>query len=129
MSYKKCHQAIKDNATNQDCLELLKLIGQAEKLHLYFIFAYHKTFMPLLPNEQIKEMDYIEVVSERLLKRYGVRVSIIKNNSDITVTFHDLPNTIKLDKRGIKNFYKDIEAVYQMAELLKGFNMKKLPII
>ena len=129
MNYKKCHNAIIENAKSQNCFELLEIIKEAEKLHLKFVFAYHKIFLPMLPNDPIKEMDYIEIVSEKLVNKYNTPVSIIKTDKGVTVTFHDIPNTIKLDPHMLKGFYKEIESIYKMAGILEKFELKNLPTI
>lgn len=129
MNYKKCHNAIIENAKHQGCQKLLKLISLAEELHLRFIFAYHKIFKPLLPNEIQKEMDYIEVVSEGLHNNFSIDVAIIKNNDVIKVTYYNMPNTLNLDTRKLNQLNKEFTNIGKMVEALKKFDMKGLPQI
>lgn len=127
MYHIKCHNAIKDNAKNQNCKKLLKLIEKAEQLDLIFIFAYNRHFPALLSKpENIK---YIEIIDKILYKNFGINATIIKSESDCIVLFDRLPDFIKLDKKQFKLYSSRIEAIKEMFELVQKFNLDELPVL
>ena len=128
MYHLKCHKAIKDNATNQNCKKLLKLIKKAEQLDLVFVFAYNRHF-PASLSEPEKNIKYIEIIDKILYKNFGINATIIKSESCCTVLFDRLPDFIKLDKKQFKLYSSRIEAIKEIFELVQKFNLDELPIL
>lgn len=128
MYHIKCHKAIKENAINQNCKKLLKLIELAEKLDLVFVYAYNRHFSASL-SEPEKNIKYIEIIDKTFYKVFGINVTIIKNESDCSILFDRLPEFIKLNQKQLKIYYSRIEAIQKMYYKIKDFDLKDLPIL
>lgn len=128
MYHIKCHKVIKENAINQNCKKLLKLIELAEKLDLIFVYAYDRYFSASL-SEPKKNIRYIEIIDKTFYKVLGINVTIIKNESDCSILFDRLPEFIKLNQKQLKIYYSRIEAIKEMFDKVKNFDLKDLPIL
>ena len=128
MYHLKCHKVIKENAHNQSCTKLLKLIDLAEQLDLIFVYAYNRHF-PASFSEPEKNIKYIEIIDKTFYKNFGINTTIIKSESNCSVLFDRLPEFIKLDKKQFKIYIKRIEAIQEMFEKVQKFNLDDLPIL
>ena len=126
MYHIKCHNAIKENAKNQNCNKLLKLINLAEQLDLIFIYAYNREF-PALLSEPSKSIKYIEIIDKVLYKNFGINANIIKSEENCTILFDRLPEYLKLDKKQFKLYYSRISALQEMLEKVQKFDLNELP--
>ena len=126
MYHIKCHKAIKENAKNQNCTKLLKLIDLAEQLDLVFVYAYNRHFSASL-HEPEKNIRYIEIIDKTLYKNFGINVTIIKNETESLVLFDRLPEFLKLNEKQFKIYTARIEAIKEIFEKIKKFNLEDLP--
>lgn len=126
MYHIKCHKAIKENAKNQNCTKLLKIIDLAEQLDLIFVYAYKRHFSASL-NEPEKNIKYIEIIDKTFYKNFGINVTIIKNETESLVLFDHLPEFLKLNKKQFKIYTARIEAIKEIFEKIKKFNLEDLP--
>lgn len=128
MYYKKCHKAIKENAINQNCKKLLKLIDQAEKLDLDFIYAYNRKF-PSSLNNPSKNIKYIEIADSILNKNFDINANIIKSETECITLFDRLPEFMKLNKKEFKIYISRINAIQEMFNSVQKFNLDDLPVL
>ena len=124
--YKKCHNAIKDNAKNQNCKKLLKLIELAETVDLLFIYAYDRTF-PASMNEPLKNIKYIELIDSILKNKFNIKATLIKNSKELLFLYEMHQNVIKFSYKEQKLFSERMEILKSFADKIKNFNMDELP--
>lgn len=124
--YKKCHNAIKENAKNQGCKKLLKLIELAESVDLLFIYAYDRTF-PASLSEPIKNIKYIEIIDFILKKKFDIKATLIKNSDGIVFLYETSKNPLKFNYKEHKLFNERIQILKSFSEKLNNFNMEELP--
>lgn len=123
--YTQCHKAIRDNATNQDCKKFLKLIDLLEANNLTIIYGYNRTMHSLVDFTQ-QNIKHIEIIDEVILKKLGLKVSIIKN-VDTTVLLETNQNFYKLTKTDIKLFTKRMILIDKIVKVLTKFDLNNLP--
>lgn len=126
--YKKCHEAIKENAKNQNCKEFLNLIKIAEDMNLVFIYGYNRIFSAT-NKEPEKSIKYIEVIDLILLKKLNLKITLIKNSEDTIILYENNSNILKLNIKQNKLLNKRLQYVQQFSEILNKFNLDRLPIL
>lgn len=123
--YKKCHNAIKENAKNQNCKKLLKLIELAESINLLFIYAYDRTFQATV-TESIKNIKYIEIIDSILKNKFNIKATLIKNSKEMLFLYEMPQNTLKFSYKEQKLFNERIEILKSFSDKIKNFNMDEL---
>ena len=124
--YKKCHNAIKENAKNQNCKKLLKLIELVEYYGLLFIYAYNKKF-PATLKEPEKYIKYIEIIDPVLLKKLDIKVTLIKSSEQLSVLYENKESVRSLNFKQNKIFIKRLQSIDTISQLLNKFNLEELP--
>ena len=123
--YTQCHKAIRDNATNKNCKKFLKLVDLLEANNLTIIYGYNRTMHSLVDFTQ-QNIKHIEIIDEVILKKLGLKVSIIKN-VDTTVLLETNQNFYKLTKTDIKLFTKRMILIDKIVKVLLKFDLNNLP--
>ena len=127
--YKKCHEAIKENAKNQNCKKLLKLIQSIEEESLMIIYAYNRHF-PSGLNFDEKNIKYIEIVDPILQKKLNIKLSIIKNEKETIVLQEYSQNQFyKIKPLEFVLITKRINSINKILKLVKNFNLDELPVL
>lgn len=130
--YNKTHKAIKENAENQNCDSLLKLIKVAEDYGLLFIYAYKKVFNAYLNNPE-KIIKYIEVVDKYCYKHFNLNILIIKSESGTCVSlverFKDEKAVNKFSVKEFKKYSERLLAAYNFSKELEKFDLDELPLM
>lgn len=124
--YKKCHEAIKENAKNQNCKKLLKLIELAEYYGLLFLYAYNKKFSATLKDPE-KYIKYIEIIDPILLKKLDIKVTLIKNSERLNILYENKESYKLLNFKQNKIFIKRLQSIEIMSQLLNKFDLEELP--
>lgn len=128
--YKKIHNAIKENAEASKSKELLKLIAEAEKRKLTFVYAYNKQWKP-----DSDLMPYIEVLDEYTFNKYNIRLFIVRNQNELRINNERIVVNNETNERAsfdLSTFNKVIERfknLQEFAEIINEFDLKKLPIM
>ena len=127
---RKIHNAIKENAENANCKELLKLIAEAEKRKLTFVYAYNKQWNP-----DSTIMPYIEVLDEYTFNKYNIRLFIVRNQKETKINNERIVVNNETNERAsfdLATFNKVIERfknLQEFAEIINNFDLAKLPIM
>ena len=124
--YKKCHNAIKENAKNQNCKKLLKLIELAEYYGLLFLYAYNKKFPATLKDPE-KYIKYIEIIDPVLLKKLDIKVTLIKSSERLSILYENKESTRSLNFKQNKIFIKRLQSIDIISQLLNKFDLDDLP--
>ena len=123
--YTQWHKAIRDNATKKKKKKFLKLIDLLEANNLTIIYGYNRTMHSLVDFTQ-QNIKHIEIIDEVILKKLGLKVSIIKN-VDTTVLLETNQNFYKLTKTDIKLFTKRMILIDKIVKVLLKFDLNNLP--
>ena len=128
--YKKIHNAIKENAKDSGSKDLLKLIAEAEKRKLTFVYAYNKQWKP---NSNL--MPYIEVLDEYTFNKYNIRLFIVRNqketkiNNERIVVNNETNETASFNLDTFDKLVERFKNLREFAKIIDEFDLDKLPIM
>lgn len=130
--YEKIHKAVRQNAENQNCKKLLKLIDLADSYNLKVIYAYKKHFKAYLNNPE-KVVKYIEVIDLYCRKRFNQTITIIKNENGSFIslidTYLNQEAVSKFTPEQFKKYVNRLTIASNFLQELKKFNLDDLPIM
>lgn len=128
--YKKIHNAIKENAKDSGSKYLLKLIAEAEKRKLTFVYAYNKQWKP-----DSSLMPYIEVLDEYTFNKYNIRLFIVRNqketkiNNERIVVNNETNETASFNLDTFDKLVERFKNLREFAKIIDEFDLDKLPIM